>query len=260
MSDIIKWFRQDKQRTMLRDEYQRQRAVIQDLRQVLYKDMSNSQLPERLHWVMPVKTLEQITGSDPQRFVEAMVAGTSKTITGMVCDLVGSDGKQSELMTHELITKYANKLAESDVSGPYNCVMTCDEYSQLIWSFRYLIDYSQVSEDERNEISHMMNQCGVAHGLRRGSWRGVGIYVTNRCTQSFVFGRGAIQYSERRDDQLITNFAAANPRALLIDLGDLVLMLGRRKDILEFDVIGHYWPTVSIVNKDAIVFIQTENT
>lgn len=258
VSDIIKWFRQDEQKIVLREEYQRQRVVIPDLRQVLHKDTTNSQLPERLHWVMPVKTLEQITGSDPQRFAEAMVASTSKTITGMVCDLVGSDGKQTGEMAWEDIARVVTKLIDGGIKGPFNCVLTPDNYSQLIQSFRQ-IDHDQISEDERDEIKQLMNQCGHAHGMRKGSWRGVGIYVAQRCAQSFVFAHEAIQYSERRDDELITNLLTAEPKRppYFIDLGEMFLTLYRAPDALEIDVVAHCWPTVSIANKDAIVFIQT---
>jgi len=259
VSDIIKWFRTDEQKIVLREEYQRQRLALPDLRQVLHKDTSDSQHSERRHWSMPIKTLEQIAKSDPQRFVAAMIASTSKTITNMVCDLVGSDGKQSKPMTHEQITEAVNELKERGVSGPFNCVVTPDNYGQLIWAFRHLIDYNQLSVDERDEISHMMNMCPGTHGLHRGSWRGVGIYVAQRCARSFVFGQGAIHYSERRDEQSISTWLDLKPPVPIIDLGDMLLALGRAKD-LEYHMIAHYWPSVSIANKDAIVFIHTENT
>lgn len=258
MSKIIKWFRTDEQKTALRDEYQRQRADFPDLRQVLGKDTSDNPHPEGFHWVMPLKTLEQNTGSDPQRFVEAMVASSSKTITSMVCDRVGSDGVQTGEMEHGDIARAVTKLIDGGITGPFNCVLTPDNYAQLIHSFRQ-INNDWTSEDERDEITHLMNQCGHAHGLRKGSWRGVGIYVAKRCTRSFVFGQGAIQYSERRDDELITNFVTEQPKRppYFIDLGEMFLTLYRAPGAEEIEAVGHCWPTVSIANKDAIAFIQT---
>ena len=259
MSTIIKWFRTDEQRTMLREEYQRQLAVIPDLRQVLHKDTSDNPHPEISQWLMPIKTLEQITGSDPQLFVQAMIGSASRSITNRVCDLVGSDGKQTGEIEHEDISRAVTKLIDGGITGPFNCVLTPDDYSQLIQSFRQ-IDYDQISEDERDEIKQLMSQCGHAQVLRKGSWRSVGIYVAKRCTRSFVFGQGAIQYNYSRDDQLITNLVTANPKRppYFIDLGEMFLTLHQAPDSSEIDIVGAGWPTVSIVNKDAIMFIQTD--
>lgn len=259
MSKIIKWFRTDEQKNAIREEYQRIRMAIQDLRQVLHKDTSDNPHPKGFQLVMPLKTLEQKTGADQTRFVEAMVASSSKTITNMVCDRVGSDGAQAGKIEHEDIARAVTKLIDGGITGPFNCVLTPDDYSQLIQSFRQ-INNDWISDDEREEIKQLMNQCGHAHGLRKGSWRGVGIYVAQRCTRSFVFGQGAIQYSERRDDEFITNIVTEQPKRppYFIDLGEMFLTLYRAPGAEEIEVVGHCWPTVSIANKDAIVFIQTD--
>lgn len=198
-------------------------------------------------------------GADPTLFVGIMLRATGKTITDMACAVAATAtaevGDGTGPMTVDLFHEAMTAL-DNGTPGPYAMVLTPKAYGEFQESLRGELGSATFNPATEEQLS-------ASGGSYRGSWRGVGIYVTDKVdttdagavSQSFMLGRNGIRYTEAPVGPFMADALSAG--AQVLDLGALGVEFDRDAANGMTALIGNYYPAVSLGEDSAVVRIQT---
>lgn len=199
-------------------------------------------------------------GADPALFVGIMLRATGKTITDMACAVAAAAteevGDGAGPMTVDLFMDAKMQLDSTATPAPYNAVLTAKAYGELVESLRGELGVMSW-QDASAEI------VAATGGTFKGTLAGVGVWVSDKIdttdagavSQSFMFGRNGIRYTEAPIGPLMADALASG--AQILDLGALGVEIDRDADNGLTALIGNYYPAVSLGEDLAVVRIQT---
>lgn len=188
------------------------------------------------HALSDVSNAKDVTGAlNPVRLSQSIAAGTSLTLTSLICDLfdswtaVGSTGVPFSLAT---VRAGQAALRAASVDGPYIMVLHPVQLNKFITDL-----------DTRG--SHIQFKPATAEmtALRgpgfQGTWDGIEVYTSTRVNASGsdyyggIFGRGAVGFKEELNP--------AGPGAdVLVNVGPLLIEIDRQARESTSGMVGSY--------------------
>jgi len=196
---------------------------------------------------------------DPALFVSVMIRDTGVTLTDMACGVAAGAtaevGDGTGPMTVDLFHQAMSAL-DNGTPGPFNMVLTPKAYGEFQESLRGEGGSATFTPSTEDQLT-------ASWGSYRGSWRGVGIYVTDKIdttdagavAQNFMLGHNGIRYMEAAVAPFMVNAVAAGTTVL--DLGILAVVMDYDAANGSTAMIGNYYPAVSLGQDSAVIRIQT---
>jgi len=199
-------------------------------------------------------------GPTPALFVDLMFKATGKTITNMACAAAVAAteevGDGTGPMTVDLFHQAMTALDEATTPAPYNMVLTPKAYGEFQESLRGEMGSAVFNPATEQQLS-------ASGGTYRGSWRNVGIYVTDRVdtsdagavAQNFMLGRNGINYCEAPIGPYLAGAVEAGNTVLDLGVFGVVVTYDEANGLTKYT--GNYMPAVSLGEDSAVVRIQT---